>query len=59
MALVQGGSPEKSEEYKLLEQEGIKLWVNKGISFDGDVIRLERYMTSFGPMVLAENALVR
>jgi hypothetical protein len=46
VALVQGGSPEKSEEYKLLEQEGIKLWVNKGISFDG-------------PMVLAENALVR
>lgn len=56
---MQGGEPEDKEAFTLLEDQGIKLWVQEGIQFQGDAVRLERYTSSSGPLVIAVNAVVR
>jgi hypothetical protein len=56
---VQGGEPEDKEAFSLLEDQGIKLWVEEDIQFQGDTVRLERYTSSSGPLVIAVNAVVR
>jgi hypothetical protein len=56
---VQGGEPKDTQDFYLVEQQGIRLWIDKGIPFQGDVVRLERYMYTTGPLVIAVNAQVR
>jgi hypothetical protein len=56
---VQGGEPKDTEDYYLVEEQGIRLWIQNRISFKENVVRLERYMTTSGPVVIAVNALAR
>ncbi|MGC9372818.1 MAG: hypothetical protein ACP5DY_05790 [Thermovirgaceae bacterium] len=56
---MQGGEPKDTQDFHFVEEQGIRLWIDRGLSFQGDVVRLERYMSTGGPLVIAVNAQVR
>jgi len=54
---VQSGKPDNTDDYRLVEDNGFRLWVWKQLQFRGENIRLDWSFTQDGPVVYAANAV--
>ncbi|MEA3508347.1 MAG: hypothetical protein U9R40_05485 [Synergistota bacterium] len=54
---MQSGKPENTDNFRLVEDDGFRLWVSKELSFRGENIRLDWSFTQDGPIVYADNAV--
>lgn len=57
IALVQGGAPDDAEGYRLVEDKGVLLWVDRSLRFRGEGIDLDVGYTRDGMVVYATNFL--
>jgi len=56
---VQGGKPEDLENYYLVSTEGINLWVQKNLEYEGDALHIDKVLTTLGYLLLGVNAHMR
>jgi len=55
---VQGGKPKDIENYSLVKSQEIKLWVQKGLKYEGEAIYIDKVATTLGYLLLGVNVII-
>ncbi|MDN5367780.1 MAG: hypothetical protein PWP05_495, partial [Thermovirga sp.] len=55
---VQGGKPKDTENYSLVKSQEIKLWIQKGLKYEGEALYIDKVPTTLGYLLLGTNVIV-
>ena len=55
---MQGGSPKRKDDYRLIRQDGVSLWVPKDMAFHAGEVRFKRGNLRQSEMLFVSTAVI-